>query len=80
MKEDKKKYCVGCDSNFYNGNNPLGVKECWHFKDAKVVTRYCIGWHTPQNRKENFYKVKTLDCYTEAGRNAYYEKLPEHLR
>ena len=78
--EDKKRYCAGCDSNFYNGGNPLGIKECWHFKDAKVGTRYCIGTHTPQNRKENFFKVKTLNCHTETGHLAFYGELPEHLR
>lgn len=79
MKPDKK-YCVGCDSNFYNGNNELGVKECWHFKSAKVMHGYRIGWWTPQDDKKNFMKVTTLSCRTETGRFAYYGKLPEHLR
>ena len=42
-----KKYCVGCNDNFYNGNNPSGVKEYWGYKSARVVTRYAIGWWTP---------------------------------
>ena len=29
--------CFGCDDNFYNGNNDLGVKNCWGYKSAKVV-------------------------------------------
>ena len=37
MKKSKEK-CSGCEDNFYNGNNPHGVKECWRFKDAKIVT------------------------------------------
>jgi len=78
--EADKKYCIGCDQNFYNGNNPLGIKECWHFKDAKVATRYCIGINTPQDRKENFWKVKTLNCHTETGNTAFYGALPEHLK
>jgi hypothetical protein len=32
-----KKHCIGCRDNFYNGNNPLGVQECWHLKTAKIV-------------------------------------------
>ena len=76
---DKQKHCAGCDRNFYNGNNPLGVKECWRLKDAKLVTRYSIGWWTPQTKKEHFTKVKVLSCFTQAGRRAFYEKLPSHL-
>jgi len=75
-----KKYCIGCDDNFYNGNNPMGVKECWSFKTAKVKVRYCIGWWTPQDKKENFFKVPTHTCHTETGRCAYYDELPKHLR
>jgi len=79
VKADKN-YCTGCDDNFYNGNNDIGIRECWHFKDAKVVTRYCIGWHTPQDKKENFFKVTTLNCHTETGTCSFYDELPEHLR
>ncbi len=80
MKPDKK-YCIGCDQNYYNHPNPQGVKECWHFKDtAKLVTKYCIGWWTPQNKASNFWKVKTNSCHTENGRFAYYDKIPAHLR
>lgn len=34
-----KKHCVGCRNNFYNGNNDIGVSECWHLADAKLVRR-----------------------------------------
>ena len=34
-----KRDCVGCRDNFYNGNNPLGVAECWMYKDAKLIPR-----------------------------------------
>ena len=75
MKRDKK-HCIGCDQNYYNG---IGAKECWNFPKAKTMVMYCIGWWTPQDRKENFMKVTTHTCHTEAGRFAYYNKLPEHL-
>lgn len=29
-----KANCAGCEEDFYNGHNPLGVKECWNFKTA----------------------------------------------
>lgn len=78
MKADMK-YCIGCDDNFYNGNNGLGVKECWNFKSAKIVSKYRIGWWTPCDKKENFCKVTTHSCHKESGRTAYFDKLPEHL-
>lgn len=74
-----KKHCVGCDNNFYNGNNPLGIKECTHFKDAKLIFRYRIGWWVPQTRKENFVKVTVPNCYTQIGKFGYKKKIPEHL-
>lgn len=61
-----KKHCIGCRNNFYNGNNDIGVKECWYLKDAKIITRYEIGYHTP-TYKENFRKVKKPNCYSRVG-------------
>lgn len=34
-----KKMCVGCEDNFYNGNNQYGVKECWSFESAEIVEK-----------------------------------------
>lgn len=79
MKADKK-YCAGCDDNFYNGNNDLGVKECWNFKTAKIVKVFTIDWWTPPDKRENFTEVTTHDCHTESGKKAFYRQLPEHLR
>ena len=79
MMSDRK-YCSGCDDDFYNGSNPLGIKECWSLEDAKVVTRCKIGWWIPCDRKENFSRVITLSCHKESGRFAFFEALPEHLR
>ena len=78
MKKDKR-FCVGCDDNFYNGNNPMGIKGCWSFKTARVVMKYQIGWWTPQDKKDNFKKVTTHSCYTRRGSFAFYDKLPQHL-
>lgn len=43
-------YCFGCNDNFYNGNNPYGIQECWNKKSAKhrkTLTLY-LGecWHS----------------------------------
>lgn len=45
-KGEKLKHCAGCRDDFYNGNNPMGVKECWMLKTAKIVTRYRTGTWT----------------------------------
>ena len=71
--------CVGCRDNYYNGNNPHGVKECWHLKSAKRVTRYRIGWWTPPTSVDAFTKVTTFDCHSAPGQYADFEKLPDHL-
>ena len=74
---DKLQYCRGCRDDYYNGT---GAKECWLLKDAKVVTRYRIGWWTPMDSAKNFQKVTTHHCHHAPGQYAQMEKLPEHLR
>lgn len=39
----EKSHCSGCEQNFYNGNNGLGIKECWSFKDARLIKRKQVG-------------------------------------
>ena len=79
-KSEKKQYCSGCHSNYYNGNNDVGITECWGLKSAKLVKRFRIGWWTPCDRIENFTEVKTLDCHKETGSFAFYDRIPAHLR
>lgn len=56
----KKIQCQGCHDDFYNGKNPYGIKECWHFKDAKVVDgEFYLSIHSV---KPMLIK-KTLSCY-----------------
>jgi hypothetical protein len=74
-----KEYCIGCDDNYYNGNNQMGIKECWHFKTAKALTKFCIGWWVLQDNASKFFKVHTNSCHTETGSFAFYDRLPEHL-
>jgi hypothetical protein len=35
----QKLFCGGCRENFYNGNNPAGIQDCWCLKSAKIVQR-----------------------------------------
>lgn len=65
MSETLKQYCTGCVDDFYNGNNDLGVDECWHLSTAQLVTRKKVGindrppWlHEP---------ITTLSCRREVG-------------
>lgn len=73
-----KKHCSGCIDNFYNGNNPYGVKECWSLKDAKLVTRIAIGhWESPPylNKK----KLKVPACWQGEGSNRTHYIKPESI-
>ena len=59
--------CLGCENNFYNGNNPYGVEKCWSLKDAKKIWRYGISTNAPMCHKNNYVKVKKLSCYHQKG-------------
>ena len=73
-----RKYCRGCRNNFYNGNNSLGVQECWHFKTAKVVWRIPIGhWEPPPylNKK----KVRVANCWHGEGSDRVHYVKPDAI-
>ncbi len=72
--------CVGCRDDYYNHGNNSTTGECWLLKKAKMVTRYAIGWWTPQDKASNFYKTRKPNCYSQPGSTAYYDELPQHLR
>ena len=64
-KAEKLKRCAGCQENFYNGNNPLGVNECWGLETAKSVERTMVGvW---QNPPYVWNPQKTLSCHRPKG-------------
>ena len=64
-KADKLKMCIGCKDNFYNGNNPLGVKECWCLPKAKVVMKKKVHInHVPPWKQA---PIKVLSCRHEKG-------------
>lgn len=71
------KHCAGCRNDYYNhGGKGMDGKGCWSLKDAKVVTRYRIGWWTAPTEPGAFTKVKTNSCHHETGRYGFYETLP----
>lgn len=62
------KNCAGCRDNFYNGNNPLGVKRCWSFDEAKPLeTRFKLSTNTPMNIRSAYLEVQVPPCYHESG-------------
>ena len=64
-KAEKLKRCQGCRDNFYNGNNDLGVKECWSLNSAEPVTRTRIGiWQAPPY---DWRPEPTLSCHHPEG-------------
>lgn len=60
-----KNSCRGCRNDFYNGNNNLGVKECWSFKTAHLIPllRISINEPPPYNKKPTLLP----SCRHEAG-------------
>lgn len=59
-KAEKLKMCVGCEDDFYNGKNPLGVKECWMLKSAEVVRKKMV--HINQRPPWKQKAIKVLSC------------------
>ena len=59
------KNCLGCNNNFYNGNNSLGVEKCWSLSSAKLIKRkrVPIDQRPPWNQNSE----KLPDCYSEKG-------------
>ncbi len=64
-KNMKKQNCSGCEDNFYNGNNDLGVKKCWNFKDAKIIQRKKVG--LSDRPPYNWKPQKFPNCYRQKG-------------
>jgi hypothetical protein len=63
-KQEKLKHCIGCEDNFYNGNNSLGVSECWMLDQMKLIKRKKVGmndvppWIWKPQKFANCYKRK----------------------
>lgn len=69
-----KLHCRGCVDDFYNGHNPLGVKECWSLKTAKMVTRFRLDVWTKPLTPGAYTEVRVPDCYRQKG--VVFEKQP----
>lgn len=78
LKSEKLKHCSGCCDDFYNGNNPMGVNECWGLKTAKMVTQFRIGTWTKPDEPYAFTQVNKLNCWQQKGQH-FYEKLPSFV-
>lgn len=55
-----KKYCKGCYNDVYN-HGCGGAKECWSFKDAKVVWRKEV--HVDQVPPWKQKAKRTASCF-----------------
>jgi len=64
-KEKKLKHCSTCEEDFYNGNNPYGVKECWNLDEAKLVLRKEVGINQVPPWKQK--PIKVLNCFRRKG-------------
>ncbi len=60
-----RKHCVGCRQDFYNGNNDLGVQECWRLKTAKIIWRKRVSMSQRPPWKQK--AIRKPDCYWQAG-------------
>jgi len=74
-----KRDCLGCTEDFYNDKNPLGVKECWLFKDAKVITRYRIGMWDGMGERRHYHKEKRPNCYRVKGA-VFVKAIPDYAK
>jgi hypothetical protein len=71
-------HCAGCRDNFYNGNNGLGVKQCWCLAKAKLVTKFRIGRDVPMNIREAYVKVRVPSCYHDWY--CYLDQIPSYAQ
>jgi len=59
MKKEKS-LCAGCRCDFYNDHNGIGVKECMHYKSAKVIKKDV--YLTKNSKKPT--TVTVLQCFS----------------
>jgi len=74
-KTEKLKRCVGCQQDFYNGKNDLGVKECWSLERAKIVWKKEV--HIDQRPPWTQKAKRLLSCFHRAR---YVYVKPEQVR
>lgn len=74
-----KSHCSGCRDNFYNGNNNLGVNECWLLQNAKLMQRFRIHRDSPMGIKANYEEVEKPNCYHQEG-YVFLNFIPDHAK
>lgn len=75
-----KKDCIGCEDNFYNGNNPYGVQECWCFdKKKKLETRFRLSVDTCMDCRAGYTKFKKPPCFHQK-RFVFLKAIPSYAR
>ncbi len=62
---EKLRYCVGCHCDFYNGKNPMNIKECWSLDKSTLVLKKKVPLSQVPPWKQA--PIKVLDCYREDG-------------
>jgi hypothetical protein len=60
-RERKLSKCIGCENNFYNGNNTYGVKECWSLDTATIVKKKKV--HIDDVPPWTQEPIEVLSCY-----------------
>lgn len=60
-EQEKLKHCSGCEDDFYNDKNPMGVKRCWGLENAtlKLRKKVSVDQPPPWKHKPDQY----LSCY-----------------
>ena len=60
--KEKRKLCVGCEDNFYNSNNNLGIENCWSLEGSKLCKKKEVHINdTPPWTHQPV--IDTLDCF-----------------
>ena len=78
-RKPHKTLCIGCRDDFYNGKNPMGIKECWMFKAARIVTRFQLSINTPMDQKSGYHKVRGHSCYHQDG-YVFLGRIPDYAK
>ncbi len=74
-----KTNCTGCEENFYNGNNPFGITECFHLKHATITMRFAISVNAPMDTRANYIQERRPVCFRRKG-SVYLNAIPEYAQ
>lgn len=69
------KHCQGCEDNFYNGQNPYGISECWHRTSAEMGKYRLI----PSDLRPPYLSIKPQSLPTCYKKKRYVKVKPEAL-